>query len=143
MCLSSGFVYAALKYLSVALRIFVTSGTSTRNRQTRVDLIASKIEIYCQNSAHYITVVIRLHFLMQNNHNVSSIELVCLYLASSPNSTHYITVVIRFHFLMQNNHDVSSIDLLCLYLANSYNSTHYITVVIRLHFLMQNNHDVP
>ena len=54
---------------------------------------------------------------MQNNHDVSSIDLLCLYLANSHNSAHYITVVIRFHFLMQNNHDVSSIELVCLYLT--------------------------
>ena len=78
--------------------------------------------------------VFRLYFLMQNNHDVSSIELVCLYPAKSHNSIHYITAVIRLHFLMQNNHVMPSIELLCLYLAKSHNSTHYITVVISLHF---------
>ena len=88
---------------------------------------------------HFITVVIRLHFLIQNNHAVPSIELPCLYLAKCQNLNHYITVVIG----LQNNHVVPSIKLLCLYLAKCQNLNLYITVVIRLHFLMQNNHVVP
>ena len=40
-----------------------------------------------QNETHFITVVIRLHFLMQNNHVVPPIKLLCLYLANSRNST--------------------------------------------------------
>ena len=64
------------------------------------------------NLTHYITMVIGLPFLMQNNHVVPSIELIlCLYLANSNNVTHYNIVVIR-----QNNHVVLSIELLCLYL---------------------------
>ena len=73
---------------------------------------------------------------MQNNHVVSSIEFLYLYLVKSHNLNQYITVAIRLHLLMQNNHAVPSIELLCLYLANSHNLTHDITVVIRLHFLM-------
>ena len=94
---------------------------------------------------------------MQNNHDVSSIELLCLYLANSQNSIHYITVVIRLHLLMQNNHGcyppiycaytwprvtirhispwllgftvfVPSIELLGLYLGKSVNLTHDIIV---------------
>ena len=85
----------------------------------------------------YITVVIWLHFLMQNNHNFLCIEYVCLYLTNSHNSTHHIT-----GFLMQNNHDLLCIEFVCLYLANSKNSTHYITVVFWFQFLMQNNQDL-
>ena len=59
-------------------------------------------------------VVIRLHVLMQNNHDVPSIEFVCIYLANSQNSTHYITVVIRLHFLMQNNHVILTIHRICV-----------------------------
>ena len=111
-------------YPPVALRFFVTEAApqkdtenSQKDRHRQTDrqtdrqadtdkhestLLVKKIEMYCQNSTHYIIVVIRLHFLMQNNHVVPSIELLCLYLANSHNLTHYITVVIRLHFLMQN-----------------------------------------
>ena len=120
---------------------------------------------------HFITVVIRLHFLIQNNHVVPSMELLCLHLAKCPNLNHYITVVIGLqnnhavpsielpclylakcqnlnHYItvvigLQNNHAVPSIELPCLYLAKCQNLNLYITVVIRLHFLMQNNHVVP
>ena len=73
--------------------------------------VVPSIELLClylansHNLTQYITVVIRLHLLMQksNNHVVPSIELLCLYLANSHNLTHYITVVIRLHFLVQNH----------------------------------------
>ena len=48
--------------------------------------------------------------LMQNNHVVSSIAFLCLYLANSNNLTHYNIVVIRLHFWIQNKHVVSSIE---------------------------------
>ena len=46
-----------------------------------------------------MNVVIWLHFLMQNNHDLLFFEYLCLFLANSQNSTHYINVVICLKFL--------------------------------------------
>ena len=88
---------------------------------------------------HFISryVVISLHFLMHNNHDLLCIKFLCLYLANTQNSTYYITVVIWLHLLMQNNHDLLCIKSACLYLANSQNLTHYVIMVIWPHFLCE------